>query len=131
MNTQLELDFFNASEFETRLKCTIQKTGKLGFNESAIKKLHLNENKSIKFGKSKDIQDVESLYMVILDGVESEAFKVNKAGTYYYLNTKGLFDKLGYDYSVKTIMFDIIEVANGVSAIYKLIKREVPRKQRD
>jgi hypothetical protein len=125
---QMELEFFNASEFEPRLKCTIQKTGKLGFNENAIRKLQINERKCVKFGKVKDNQDINTLYMIVLDSLDKEGFKVNKAGTYYYLNTKALFDKLGFDYAGKTIMFDIVELEDDGNVIYKLVKREVPRK---
>jgi hypothetical protein len=126
---QIDIDFFNASEFDARLKCTIQKTGKLGFNEVAINKLQLSDRKGIKIGRNKENQDEENLYMVIVDEISTDAFKINKAGKYYYVNTKTLFDKLGFDYRNINIMFDIVEIENGDRVVYKLIKREVSRKK--
>ena len=126
---QLDIDFFKASELDSKMKCTIQKTGKLGFTESSIKRLNIDESKSIKIGKSSQDESNEVLYMVVVDGIDPDGFKVNKAGKYYYLNTKMLFQTLGFDYKKITIMFDIIEIEDNGRKIFKLIKREGKERQ--
>jgi hypothetical protein len=123
----MKLNFFNASELEQKLKCAIHKTGKLGFSESAIKKLGINDQKYIKIASNEADEADKNLYMVIAAEKDNEGFKINKAGNYYYLNTKALFDKLNFDYINTSIMFDIIEIEGEEYKIYKLLKREVKK----
>lgn len=124
----MEIEFFNADELDRNLKCSIHKTGKLGFSGSAIEKLEISANKTISIGKGKD-EELDVLYIKINEGEEKGAFNVSKAGDYYYLNTKVLFDKLGIDYRRKRIIYDIVEIDNGDGKLYKLIKREISRKE--
>jgi hypothetical protein len=126
----MEIKYYNASEFESRIKCTIHRTGKLGFSENAIKKLALCREKSIKIGLSENDKNYDVFYIVISDKDDPHGFKLNRAGGYYYANTKALFDKLGINYQDKqsTIIFDIVEVENNSEKMYKLVKREVRRR---
>jgi len=123
----MELKFINAESFDTNLKCSIHKNGKLGFSSSAINKLKIDKNKSVKFAQDEDEKANGNLYIVIQNSITEDAFKINKAGDYYYMNTKAMFDELGYDYRNKTIIFDIVktEEKHNELPIYKLIKREV------
>jgi len=126
---QMKFSFFNASEFEQRLKCTIHKTGKLGFSEAAIKKLVIGEKRGVMIGKNEEDESDTNLYMVFMDTDDDRCFRLNKAGGYYYVNTKPLFDKLNLDYQNTTIIFDIVETPETEMKVYKLIKREVPKRK--
>lgn len=122
----MKLKFLDAKQFESNMKCTIQSNGKLNFSASAIHSLALNNQKSIRFALNEEAKASEDFLMVVLDHISDEAFKVNKAGNYYYLNAKGLFDKFGIDYKGHSVIFDIIkteENTHGLS-IYKLIRRK-------
>jgi hypothetical protein len=122
----MKFKFLDAKEFEKNLKCTIQSNGKLNFSASAIKTLGLNNQKSIKFAVNEDAGANDELYIIIQDHISDDAFKVNKAGNYYYLNAKALFDSLGLDYKAHSVIFDIAkteEVIGGLP-LYKLNRRK-------
>lgn len=122
----MKLKFLNARDYEGKLKCVIQSNGKLNFSASAIRILGLNNQKSIKFALNEDEKGSDDLYLIILDEITDDAFKVNKAGNYYYLNSKSLFDSLGIDYKSQSIIFDIAnteEVIGGLP-LYKLNRRK-------
>ena len=79
----------------------------------------------VKFAMSEE----NELYLINCPTRDDDAFRVLKAGDYFSVNTKALFDSLGYDYRKNNIMFDMVkEVVDGME-VYKLIKREVPRKK--
>ena len=126
----MELKFFNANELDRNIKCSIHANGKLGFSESASKKLELDIGKSIQIGRNEEDKSDENLYALVHNYVMDGAFKVNKAGDYYYLNTKPLFDKLGVDYRSKRIIYDIIEFEYNGTMMFKFIKRELPKKKK-
>ncbi len=126
----IDIDFFNADDLENNVKCSIHKSGKIGFSGNAIEKLNIGRNKSVSIGKGKDDNELEFLYMKFNKEEISGAFPINKAGDYYYINTKTLFDKLGFDYRKERIIFDIVEIENGGENVYKLIKRVIGRKQK-
>lgn len=122
----MELKFIKANEFAPNIKCSIHKNGKLGFSSSAISRLGIDTNKRILFATNDDEGDNGSLYAIVVEENNEEAFRVNKAGNYYYLNTKAMFDKLGYSYQTRTIIFDIVasDILHEDKMVYKLIKRE-------
>jgi hypothetical protein len=122
----MKIKFLDAKEFEANLKCTVQSNGKLNFSAAAIKILQLNNQKSVKFAVNEDAKGLEELYIILQDHITDDAFKVNKAGNYYYLNAKALFDSLGIDYRVNSVIFDITktnEMFDGLP-LYKLNKRK-------
>ena len=50
---------------------------------------------------------------------------------YYYVNTKHLFEELGLDFESNTIIFDLKrEPKYEKMEVYKMIKRELPRKKK-
>ena len=133
LNHMVTLRKYNAQEFDKNIKATIQKSGKLGFSESAIHKLDLASMKGVTIaGNEADTSD-ESLYMVLEREEIPSAFRLNKAGVYYYLNAKPLFDSLNIDYQKATIIFDIIqtEFQDEGKTIYKMVKRVIPRNLKD
>lgn len=123
----MKILFIKADEIDRNIKCSIHKSGKLGFSSTAIDKLGLSNDKSVMIGVNEEDSDDENLYMSVEDGVKEEAFKISRAGEYYYANTKALFDKLGIDYRAKTIIYDIVDFEYEGMKMYKLIKREKKR----
>ena len=117
---------FNAKEFTTKLKVTIQSTGKLGFTADTISQLQLTTDCSVLIAPDSDSKQI--LYMAVLRTQNETAFPVLKSGNYYYLNTKQLFDKLGFSYTTGTVMFDLSRFEEGDSQLggdcYKMTMRE-------
>jgi hypothetical protein len=103
-------------------------TGKLGFSENACNRLNLAENKVIMIGRNEDDETDDALYMKISNKPEDDGFKINRAGRYFYINTKMLFDSLNIDYKSVTIIFDLLPVDIEEQTIYKMLKREVQKK---
>lgn len=122
----MKLKFLDAKQFEANLKCTIQSNGKLNFSAAAIHILGMNNQKSVKFAMNEDAKGADELYIIIQDHITNDAFKVNKAGNYFYLNAKSLFDSLGFDYKAHSIIFDIVKTEESIDglALYKLNRRK-------
>lgn len=123
------LKILSAKQFSVKLKATIHSTGKLGFTEITARELNLSKESGIKFAI--DENDSNALYLISCPKSDEESFRVLKAGEYYSVNTKALFDNLGYDYKFKNIMFDIVKEEIDNMEVYKLLKREKPRKQKE
>jgi len=122
----VKLKFLDAKEFEANLKCTIQSNGKLNFSAAAINILELSNHKSVKFAMNEDAKVGDELYILIQDSITNDAFKINKAGNYYYLNAKALFDSFGMDYKAHSIIFDIVKTEDTIDGypLYKLNRRK-------
>ena len=121
----MELRILSSKDYQLKLKCTIQTSGKLGFTDATAKHLNLDNGKGVKFA----IDNNENLYLINGCDIDSDTFRVNKAGNYFYIRAKGLFDSLKLDYISKTIIFDMARENSIIDQeIYKLIKRELPRK---
>ena len=122
---------FKAKEFTKKLKATIQSTGKLGFTADTISQLQLSAECSILIAPDSESREV--LYMAVLRSMNEDAFPVLKSGNYYYLNTKQLFDTLGYQYRKSTVMFDLARFEEGDAQLggecYKMIARTKERTQ--
>lgn len=126
----MKIKYFSPVDTEKNVKCTVHVTGKLGFSNNAIKQLNVGSTKYIKLGTNEDDRDDKNLYMVVQDFKDSEAFKINKAGNYYYLNTKHLFDSIGIEYKRNKIIYDIQEIELDGIKIYKLCMRIIERKKK-
>ena len=124
----MKLKFIKAQEIDKNVKCAIHKTGKLGFSSSAIEKLNLTTEKGVMIAVNEEDEEDENLYLLIDDNINADTFRISKAGEYYYINTKALFDSLGVDYRNKRIIYDIVDFENDGTKMYKLIKREVKQK---
>lgn len=121
------LKFFIPKKAAT-IKCTVHKNGKLGFSKAAMEELNIGVGKYIKIGTMEDDKMDDRLYMVIVENDDGEGFKINKAGKYYYLNTKQLFDDLEADYKTTKIIYDIQKIEYEGESIYRLNRRELDRK---
>ena len=111
----------NASQYTIRLKATIHSSGKLGFTEVTAKELGFGDNSFVKFAQ--DDNDKTILYLINNAPQDDEAFRVCKAGKYFYVNTKIMFDSLNIDYKSKTVMFDLVKTKEAGVDVYKLNKR--------
>lgn len=116
--------------YRQRLKATIQQTGRLGFTEATAKALALTRRAHVQFAR--DDEGDRALYMILREGQVDNSFRVMKAGQYFYLPTKRLFDAFGEDYVNKVVMFDLTPIA-GLDTqlggkVYKMVRRELPRK---
>jgi len=131
----MKLKFIKPSDVNIKAKATIHTTGKLGFSSNAIEYFGINESKFIKFaledeGENKN-ENVNVMYSIITDEKDNESFNINKAGNYYYVNAKGLFDNLGFDYKNNKIVFDLIKFEFEGKEIIKMIKRVIPNKKKE
>lgn len=118
----------SAREYSQKLKASLHATGKLGFTETTASALELTKDSRVEFAKD---DESDTLYLINKAEDTPDAFKVLKAGSYFSVNAKSLFDALDYDYKKNNIMFDLVRDNNYPDQeIYKLNKRSVPRKQK-
>lgn len=125
----MKLKFIKAQDIDRNVKCAIHKTGKLGFSSAAIDKLDISAGKGVMIAVNEDDENDKNLYMLVTSQQNEDVFKVGKAGDYFYVNTKALFDTLGIDYRNKKIIYDIVDFENEGTKMYKLIRREVKQKE--
>lgn len=112
------------------VKATIHRSGKLGFSQAAIDKLELNQDTYAKLAINESDRKDTNLYLKVVREYDGESLKVNKAGNYYYLNTRDFFNELGVDYYKKRIIYDIVDMDYGGEVLFKLIKREKERSKK-
>lgn len=112
------------------VKATIHRSGKLGFSQAAINKLEINESTYVKLAiNESDVKDT-NLYLKVVNELDGESLKVNKAGNYFYLSTRDFFNEYGIDYRKKKIIYDIVEMEYEGEKLFKLIKREKERSKK-
>jgi hypothetical protein len=127
----MKVKFFNPNHLDKNLKASVHKTGKLGFTVEAARKMSLSTDKSASIGINEDDPLDKSLYVMIRDGRRPESFNISKAGDYYYVNAKALFDNLKIDYVKDTVVYDITEEEYEEGALFKLRRREKSKKTND
>ena len=101
----MAIRIINAKQFTTKLKATIQFSGRLGFTEETANALDLASGKFARFAQD---DEKSTLYLIIIDEASEDAFQIKSSSGYYYVPTKMMFDMLGFDYEHNTIMFDLI-----------------------
>ncbi|MCR4032529.1 MULTISPECIES: hypothetical protein [Flavobacterium] len=120
------LDFINFEDPNSAngvIKASIHKTGKLGFSSGAKSFMDINEETYFKIGfNDRDANDT-NIYMVPSIGNEG-AFKVSKAGDYYYINLKHIFDKREIEYQNESNIYDIKKVSVENNYYFILSKRK-------
>ncbi|MBS1501169.1 MAG: hypothetical protein JST32_03855 [Bacteroidetes bacterium] len=121
----MKIKFFNPNELDRNLKATVHKSGKMGFTIEAANKMGLSIQKGMLIGYNEDDNTDKNLYIVIDKDKQESSFQILKAGAYYYVNTKPLFDTLKVDYVNKTISFDIMEEdIEGLKVFFFKIKEK-------
>ena len=101
----MAITILSAKQFATKLKATIQASGRLGFTAETATALGLESGKFAKFAKD---DEKESLYLIIINESNEDAFEIRLSSNYYYVPTKVMFDTLGYEYENGNIMFDLV-----------------------
>jgi hypothetical protein len=124
----MKLKFINPVELDRNMKATVHRSGKLGFTLDAMKKLGLGTTKSLGIAINEDDPTDKNLYVVIYPQVKEDAFRVSKAGEYFYINTKALFDSLKLDYLKDNIVYDIIRDNIDGQEIFVFKRRETAKK---
>ena len=101
----MAITIISAKRFTTKLKATIQRSGRLGFTEETARYMNLADEKFAKFA-----QDDESgtLYLIIIDKRNEDSFDIRSSSGYYFVPAKMMFDSLGMDYEQNVIMFDLV-----------------------
>jgi hypothetical protein len=99
----------------------------IGFTKDAAIKLKLADAKSARIALNEDEKSDENLYVIIDYETEEAGFKINKAGEYYYINTKALFDGLEMDYLKESYVYDITTTTIDDQQVYKF-KRSPSKK---
>ena len=127
----MKLKFISAKNNAAKAKATIHKTGKLGFSIEAISFLNLREGLFIRFAQNEEDENDLNLYAQLINEDSEESFKIIKAGQYFYVNTKVMFDNLGEKYVDKKIIYDIVKIEIEGEEILKLIRREIKKKKKE
>ena len=101
----MAIQIISAKRFATKLKATIQRTGRLGFTEETARYMNLADGKFAKFA-----QDNENgtLYLIIIDKRNEDSFDIRSSSGYYFVPAKMMFDSLGVDYEKNVVMFDLV-----------------------
>ena len=122
----MKIKFFNPESLDKNLKATIHKSGKMGFTIEASAKMGLSNDTSLSIGMDEDNAEDRNLYAVVNKTKQKDAFAVLKAGDYYYVNTKPLFNNLKFDYLKNSISFEITEdeIEGMKMFIFKIKEKE-------
>ncbi len=120
----MKIKFFKSHELEKPFRLSVHRSGKLGFTSEAAKALELTQEKSISIGQNEEDESDARLYMVVHETVEDGAFKVAKAGAYFYLPIKLLLDNLQIPYETESIAFKMEKVNDGGAIYYRLTRLE-------
>jgi hypothetical protein len=123
----MKLKFFKAEETSRNAKATVHSSGKLGFSADAIDFLEIKEGKSIELAQNEEDEKDLNLYAIVHNGIQEGAFRINKAGAYYYVNTKNLFDTLNIDYKNKKIIYDLVKFDYEGEPFIKMLRREIKK----
>lgn len=121
---EIKIKLYKLEDLDKNLKATIHRTGKMGFTADAAKKLKLPSIRSADIGFNSDDANDKNLYLFLHPEPKRGQFNVVKAGAYYYINTKVLYDNLKLDYVKETISYDITPQQIGGEQAY-ILKRRV------
>ena len=115
----------SASRFTSKLKATVHTSGKLGFSDATAKALGFTNQEDHFVQFAQDDVNPSVLYLINGTDDDGDSFRVCKAGAYYYVNAKLMFDTLGVDYINKTVIYDMNHCQEDNGDVYKMIKREL------
>ncbi|MCQ2164248.1 MAG: hypothetical protein MJZ04_03600 [Bacteroidales bacterium] len=101
------MTILSAKEYSSKLRVSIQSSGRLSFAEETARVLKLSEAMYVKFGQ--DDKDSRLLYLIRPLEKDDDCFEVRTSGKYYYVPTKSLFDALGIEYGEDSMcMYSLI-----------------------
>ena len=87
----MAIKILSAKQFATKLKATIQASGRLGFTEETANALDFASGKFAKFAKD---DEKDALYLIIINEDCEDAFPIKLSSGYYYVPTRQMFDAL-------------------------------------
>ena len=90
--------------------------------------MDLENNRHYKISKNAADPNDTNLYMLPTSTDDPKAFKVSKAGEYFYLRMKHILEKLKIDYKANRVIFDIKEEESNGTKYYKLEMRPLKKK---
>ena len=129
----MKLTVYSARDFNSKLKVTIQSTGRLGFTAETAESLQLSPDTFIKIAHDEEQDD--SLFLIVCNQQDGDGFKLNCVSKYYSLPTTSLFEQLGYDFVNNTVIFDLYREptldAEADGTVYKMKKREMKKKKKE
>lgn len=125
----MKLKFIHSDALDKNLKASVHKTGKLGFTTEAAQKLSLSIEKTMGVAINEEDSNDKNLYIVIYPGPHAGAFRISKAGAYYYIQAKALFDTLKIDYVKESVVYDISEYELEDAIVYRFKRRENRKKE--
>jgi hypothetical protein len=129
----MALKIYSAKAYSIKLKCTIQRSGRLGFTAETAKALQLTPTSFIKIAGDDEIPG--SLYLIVCNGEDENGFKVDYVSKYYSLPTTALFNELKIDYKNYTVMYDLARDASLDSSVdgivYRMCERKNPKKKKE
>lgn len=127
------MKILSSKQYGVNLKATIQSTGKLGFSGPTATALELVAGGYIRFAQDDDPD--ETLYLAVMEGVDNDGFKLMQSGGYYNVTTRSLFDALGVEYRMQTVIYDLMRDASKDEAMggraYKMMPRILHKKNGD
>lgn len=124
----IDFDDFSPIDDVGVVKASVHQNGKVGFSDGARKLMDLENNRHYKISRNAADPNDTNLYMVPTAEDDSKAFKISKAGQYFYLRMKHILEKLKIDYKANRVIFDIKEEQNDGIKYYKLEMRPLRRK---
>ena len=81
----MAIRIINAKQFTTKLKATIQFSGRLGFTEDTANALDLSVGKFARFAQD---DEKNTLYLIIIDKASEDALQIRLSSGYYYVRQK-------------------------------------------
>lgn len=125
----MKFKFIIPEELDRNLKATIHKTGKLGFTVEAAKKLALSPEKGMHIAINEEDSEDKNLYVIISPIRQKNSFRISKAGGYFYVNTKDLFENLKVDYIKDNVVFDIRDMKINEQDGFIFKRREATKEE--
>lgn len=117
------IQFEDPNKNNAVIKASIHKTGKLGFSSGAQEFMNIDEDTFFKIGFNDKDETDQNIYLVPCEEGK-ESFKASKAGSYYYINLKHVFDKRGIEYKKGSNIYDIKKQNSNSIDYYILTKRK-------
>lgn len=117
----MKLKIIKPEDLDSNVKATIHKTGKLGFTAKAAKRFNLKIGMSVSIAVDEEDKNNKNLFIIFNKDVQNDAFRIAKAGGYFYVQTQPLFDYLNIDYSKGNVCYDIVHFEKEIY----LMKRRI------
>jgi len=125
---EINLKFFNPANVDRNIKATTHRTGRLGFTIEAANKFKFAPRMSLKVATNEADESDTNLYAILQNDIGNESFRILKAGKYFSVNLKPLFDQIKLDYVHTTYIYDITEETIQEANLL-VFKRRAPKKQ--